>query len=99
MTIPGLALFYGGMVRSKNVLSVLMQLFVTFSLLGVLWCIYGYSVAFTEGNAFFGGFSQLFLNGVDARHRDGGDLQQRRRDPRVHLHRVPDDVRGDHAAA
>jgi Amt family ammonium transporter len=64
MAVPGLPLFYGGMVRSKNMLSVLMQSFVTFSLLGVLWCIYGYSLAFTEGNAFFGGFSKLFLFGV-----------------------------------
>ena len=67
MTVPGLALFYGGMVRSKNVLSISMQIFVTFSLLAVLWCIYGYSVAFTYGdNAFFGGFSKLFLKGVDS---------------------------------
>jgi Amt family ammonium transporter len=66
MTIPGLALFYGGMVRSKNVLSVLMQVFVTFSLLCVLWAIYGYSIAFTQGTTpFFGGFSRLFMNGLD----------------------------------
>ncbi|TAH42476.1 MAG: ammonium transporter [Betaproteobacteria bacterium] len=64
MSIPGLALFYGGLVRAKNMLSVLMQVFVIFSLMMVLWFIYGYSVAFTEGNAFFGGFSKLFLNGV-----------------------------------
>jgi Amt family ammonium transporter len=64
MTIPGLALFYGGLVRSKNMLSVLMQVFVTFSLMAVLWVIYGYSLAFTEGNAFFGGFSKLFLSGI-----------------------------------
>ena len=64
MTIPGLALFYGGMVRTKNMLSVLMQVFATFCLLAVLWAIYGYSVAFTEGNAFFGGFSKVFLNGI-----------------------------------
>ena len=64
MTVPGLALFYGGMVRSKNVLSICMQVFVTFSLLTVLWCIYGYSVAFTQGNAFFGGFDRLFLHGI-----------------------------------
>jgi len=64
MAIPGLALFYGGMVRTKNMLSVLMQTFVIFSLLGVLWVIYGYSVAFTEGNAFFGGFSKVLLAGV-----------------------------------
>jgi len=64
MTIPGLALFYGGMVRSKNMLSVLMQVFATFCLLAILWAIYGYSVAFTEGNAFFGGFGRAFLSGV-----------------------------------
>jgi Amt family ammonium transporter len=64
MTIPGLALFYGGMVRTKNMLSVLMQVFATFCLLGILWAIYGYSIAFTEGNAFFGGFSKVFLSGV-----------------------------------
>ncbi|MFZ5465529.1 MAG: ammonium transporter [Pseudomonadota bacterium] len=64
MTIPGLAMFYGGLVRSKNMLSVLMQVFVIFSMAVVLWCIYGYSLAFTEGNAFFGGFDKLFLMGV-----------------------------------
>ncbi|BCL76871.1 ammonium transporter [Jeongeupia sp. HS-3] len=64
MSVPGLALFYGGLVRSKNMLSVLVQVFVVFSLIAVLWVIYGYSVAFTEGNAFFGGLSKLFLNGV-----------------------------------
>jgi len=65
MTIPGLALFYGGMVRSKNTLSVLMQVFVTFCLIGVVWVIYGYSITFTGGNAFFGGLSKLFLSGVN----------------------------------
>ena len=64
MTIPGLALFYGGLVRSKNMLSVLMQVMVTFSLIVVLWFIYGYSLAFTEGNAFVGGFDRLFMKGV-----------------------------------
>jgi Amt family ammonium transporter len=64
MVIPGLALFYGGMVRAKNMLSVLMQVFVIFSLIAVLWAIYGYSIAFTEGNAFFGGFSKMFLGGI-----------------------------------
>ena len=64
MSVPALALFYGGMVRSKNMLSMLMQVFVTFSLIVVLWCVYGYSLAFTEGNAFFGGFDRLFLNGT-----------------------------------
>jgi len=64
MSIPGLALFYGGLVRSKNMLSVLMQVFVIFSLISVLWAVYGYSVAFSEGNAFFGGLDKLFLKGV-----------------------------------
>ncbi|MDD2810186.1 ammonium transporter [Rhodoferax sp.] len=64
MTVPGLALFYGGLVRSKNMLSVLMQVMVTFSLIVVLWFIYGYSLAFTEGNAFFGGFDRLFMAGI-----------------------------------
>jgi ammonium transporter, Amt family len=64
MTVPGLALFYGGLVRSKNMLSVLMQVMVTFSLIVVLWFIYGYSLAFTEGNAFVGGFDRLFMKGV-----------------------------------
>jgi Amt family ammonium transporter len=64
MSVPALALFYGGMVRSKNALSMLMQVFVVFSLVTVLWCIYGYSLAFTEGNAYFGGFDRLFLNGT-----------------------------------
>jgi len=64
MTIPGLALFYGGLVRSKNILSVLMQVMVGFSLIVILWCIYGYSFAFTEGSAFIGGTDRLFLNGV-----------------------------------
>jgi len=64
MSIPALALFYGGMVRAKNMLSVLMQVFVVFSLITVLWCVYGYSLAFTEGNAFFGSFDRLFLKGT-----------------------------------
>ena len=64
MTIPGLALFYGGMVRSKNVLSVLMQVFVTFCMIALLWAIYGYSLAFTQGSAFIGGFDRLFLQGL-----------------------------------
>jgi len=64
MTIPGLALFYGGLVRSKNMLSILMQVFMIFSLIIVLWCIYGYSLAFTEGNPFIGKFDRLFLNGI-----------------------------------
>jgi len=64
MTVPGLALFYGGLVRSKNMLSVLMQVMVTFSLIVVLWFIYGYSLAFTEGGSFIGGFDRLFMKGI-----------------------------------
>jgi Amt family ammonium transporter len=64
MSVPALALFYGGLVRSKNMLSVLMQVFVVFSLITVLWCVYGYSLAFTEGNAYFGGMDRLFLKGI-----------------------------------
>ena len=64
MSVPALALFYGGMVRSKNALSMLMQVFVVFSLVTVLWCIYGYSLAFTEGNAYFGYLDRLFLKGT-----------------------------------
>jgi len=64
MIIPGLALFYGGMVRAKNMLSVLMQVFVIYAMIAVLWAVYGYSVAFTEGNAFFGGLDKLFLKGI-----------------------------------
>ncbi len=64
MSIPGLALFYGGLVRSKNMLSVLMQVFTVFSLISLLWVIYGYSAAFTEGNEFFGTLDKLFLKGI-----------------------------------
>lgn len=64
MVIPGLALFYGGLVRQKNMLSVLMQTFMIFSLMAVLWAIYGYSVAFTGGNPYFGGLAKAFLLGI-----------------------------------
>jgi len=67
MTIPGLSLFYAGMVRSKNVLSVLMQCFAITALMTVLWVIYGYNLAFGDGgsmNAFWGGFGNLFLAGM-----------------------------------
>ena len=64
MSIPGLALFYGGLVRSKNMLSILMQVMMIFSVIIVLWCLYGYSIAFTEGGKFFGGFDRLFLKGI-----------------------------------
>ncbi len=65
MCVPGLGLFYGGMVRSKNMLSVLMQTFMITCVLGILWAIYGYSIAFTQGSTpFFGGFDRLFLHGM-----------------------------------
>ena len=65
MTIPGLALFYGGLVRTKNMLSVLMQVFMVFALIVVLWCVYGYSLAFTPGGtAFIGGFDRALLSGI-----------------------------------
>jgi Amt family ammonium transporter len=64
MTLPGLALFYGGLVRSKNVLSILIQNLVVFSLVAVLWSLYGYSLAFTEGNSFIGGWDRLWAHGL-----------------------------------
>jgi len=64
MTIPGLALFYGGLARSKDVLSVLMQVFVIFSVIVILWCIYGYTLAFTGDGLYIGTFEKLFLAGI-----------------------------------
>ena len=64
MSIPGLALFYGGLVRSKNMLSILMQVFSIFAMICVLWAVYGYSLAFTQGNAFIGGFDRIMLKGI-----------------------------------
>ena len=66
MTLPGLALFYGGLVRSRNVLSVLMHCFSIACLMSVLWLAVGYSIAFGDGNAYWGGLGKAFLNGVDA---------------------------------
>ncbi|MDB5616390.1 ammonium transporter [Tardiphaga sp.] len=64
MTIPGLALFYGGMVRSKNMLSVLMQVFYTTCIVMIIWALYGYSITFTGGSAYIGGFSKAFMSGI-----------------------------------
>jgi ammonium transporter, Amt family len=73
MVVPGLALFYGGMVRAKNVLSVLVQVLVVFSVVILVWMLYGYSAAFTEGNAFFGSFTEkAFLRGISADTDAGG---------------------------
>ena len=69
MTVPGLALFYGGLVRTKNMLSMMMQVFATLCLVAILWVLYGYSMAFTNGGAlndFVGGFSKVFLKGVNS---------------------------------
>ena len=99
MSVPALGLFYGGLVRSKNMLSVLMQVFVGFSLVTVLWCVYGYSLAFTAGNAFFGG-SRLFLNGTfdpaKGAFSYAATFSKAHADVRARLRRVPGDVRGDH---
>ena len=95
MTIPGLALFYGGLVRSKNMLSVLMQVFYTVCIVTILWALYGYSLAFTGGSDFIGGFSKAFLMGVTTGF-EGGDLQRRRQHLGADLHLLPDDLRGDH---
>jgi len=69
MSIPGLALFYGGLVRTKNMASVLTQVFAIVSMIGVTWTIYGYSMAFSDGGGmthYIGGFSKAFMHGVDA---------------------------------
>ena len=73
MTIPGLALFYGGMVRKKNILATLMQSFTITCLITVVWMVAGYSIAFTNGNAYMGDFSRLFLNGIAEHITKGAD--------------------------
>lgn len=66
MTLPGLALFYGGLVRARNVLSVFMHCYAIACLMSVLWFAFGYSIAFGEGNAYWGGLGKMFLSGIDA---------------------------------
>ena len=73
MTIPGLSLFYGGLVRAKNILSILVQCFAITCLMTILWLVYGYSLASGEGNAFIGDFSKVFLKGVGVDTIGGGD--------------------------
>jgi ammonium transporter, Amt family len=73
MTIPGLALFYGGMVRKKNILATLMQSFAITCLITIVWMVAGYSIAFTNGNAYMGDFSRLFLNGIADHINKGAD--------------------------
>ena len=92
MTIPGLSLFYGGLVRSKNVLSVLMQCFAITCMASVLWLLYAYSLAFTDGgslNKLIGGLDKVFLNGVQR-----GSLQGSIPGDRVH--HVPANLRHHH---
>ena len=64
MTLPGLALFYGGLVRSKNILSILMQCFAIAGIISILWLVVGYSIAFSEGNNYIGGLSKVMFNGI-----------------------------------
>jgi Amt family ammonium transporter len=103
MTVPGLALFYGGLVRSKNMLSVLMQVMVTFSMIVVLWFIYGYSLAFTEGNQFIGGFDRLFMKGIwdnaAGTFANGSDVQQGCVHSRDRVRRLPGHLRRHHLRA
>ncbi|MDX1780213.1 MAG: ammonia channel protein, partial [Thalassovita sp.] len=66
MTLPGLALFYGGLVRARNVLSVFMHCYAIACLMSVLWFVVGYSVAFGDGSAIWGGLGKMFLNGITA---------------------------------
>ena len=88
MLVPGLALFYGGMVRKKNALAVLMQCTFAAGILSVIWCAVAYSLAFTEGNPFFGGFSKVMLAGI------AGHAGTFRSDhSRIRLRHVPDDLR------
>ena len=112
MTVPGLALFYGGMVRKKNILATLMQCFAITCIVTIVWCVAGYSLAFTPGNAYVGDLSRFMLNGIADHISKGNDTQafvlavghQGRRadgddDPRDRLHDVPDDLRDHHAGA
>src|ERR1051326_1615029 len=71
MTIPGLALFYAGMVRKKNILATMMQSFTICCIVTIVWAVAGYSIAFTTGNAFMGDFSRVMLNGIAGGECDG----------------------------
>ncbi len=75
MTLPGLALFYGGLVRTKNVLSVLMQCFAIAGAASILWLVFGYSLAFGEGNGWIGDFSKVMLAGI-GRESLAGDIPE-----------------------
>ena len=92
MTIPGLAMFYGGMVRKKNVLAMSMQVFATCCLATLVWMVIGYSLAFGGEGPYLGGLARLFLARHDRRRAE-------RHDPRERLHDLPDDLRDHHAGA
>ena len=103
-TIPGLALFYGGMVRAKNVLSIMMQCFAITGLITILWVVYGYSLAFdTTGmekgvlnfNSFVGGLDKAFLSGLTA----DGLTSATALVPGKRVHHLPDDLRDHHSGA
>ena len=98
MTIPGLALFYGGLVRPKNMLSVLTHVFYTVCIVTVIWVIYGYSLAFTGGSTIIGGLDKLFLKGVTA-NSQAATFSVGVPIWRIRLHLLPDDLRRDHAGA
>ena len=95
MTIPGLALFYGGMVRKMNVLATVMQSFAVTCLVTVLWMIVGYSLAFTTGSPYVGGIEPIPADG----HDDRRGQRPRQDDPRIGLHVLPDDLRDHHPGA
>ena len=95
MTIPGLALFYGGMVRKKNVLATVMQSFAITCIVTVVWMVIAYSLAFTDGgsmNAYIGGMSRFLLKGMEVGDAEGHD-------PRIGVHVLPDDLRHHHSGA
>ena len=98
MIVPGLALFYGGLVRTKNMLSVLTQIIAVAALAMIMWVMFGYSLAFGGDANQFISAGKLFLAGVTAEF-DRRDLYRRRRYPRIRLHRLPDDLLGDHRRA
>jgi ammonium transporter, Amt family len=75
MTIPGLALFYAGMVRKKNLLATMMQSFTICCIVTIVWCVAGYSIAFTPGNEYMGDFSRIMLNGIAGHIEKGNDTQ------------------------
>ncbi len=95
MTGPGLALFYGGLVRRKNILGTMMQSFAMMALVTILWAIAGYSLAFGHGNLFIGGFEHFFLRGVSLSPNPG----LRRHNSRADVHDLPAHVRHHYARA